>query len=239
MTVAGAHGVPSDASLPCVYSITFPEEAFPVAKQYWQHTGQGLSSRQAEYYLAKLRSPSNSSTPNFDSLKRDGDMAMLAIKQRLAEAYASNTTANDVYVFPSGMSAIYTSACMVASCLGHSHAMQFGFPYLDTLKLLQRLVFERVTFLGDGRFGDLRAALSSGGGEVSGIWTEFPSNPLLKCPSLDEIFALLKEKHPQTALIVDDTIGNPWNTRTLPHVDVVVGSLTKIFSGASNVMGGR
>lgn len=40
------------------------------------------------------------------------------------------------------------------------------------------------------------------------------------------------------AVVVDETIGNLMNVNVLPHVDVVVSSLTKVFSGASNVMGG-
>jgi len=40
-------------------------------------------------------------------------------------------------------------------------------------------------------------------------------------------------------VIVDDTIGNFNNVETLPFADIVVTSLTKIFSGDSNIMGGR
>jgi cystathionine gamma-synthase len=40
-------------------------------------------------------------------------------------------------------------------------------------------------------------------------------------------------------VVVDETVGNFVNIEVLPWADVVVSSLTKIFSGASNVMGGR
>ena len=40
-------------------------------------------------------------------------------------------------------------------------------------------------------------------------------------------------------MIVDETIGNFLNVNVLPFSDVVVSSLTKVFSGDSNVMGGR
>jgi len=39
-------------------------------------------------------------------------------------------------------------------------------------------------------------------------------------------------------LVVDEAIGNFINVHVLPHADVVVSSLTKIFSGDCNVMGG-
>jgi cystathionine gamma-synthase len=39
--------------------------------------------------------------------------------------------------------------------------------------------------------------------------------------------------------VVDETVGNIMNVHVLPYADVAVSSLTKIFSGDSNVMGGR
>lgn len=41
------------------------------------------------------------------------------------------------------------------------------------------------------------------------------------------------------AVVVDETIGNFINVNVLQYADVVVSSLTKVFSGDSNVMGGR
>ena len=40
-------------------------------------------------------------------------------------------------------------------------------------------------------------------------------------------------------LIMDDSVGNSVDTEILPYADIVVTSLSKIFSGAANVMGGR
>ena len=39
-------------------------------------------------------------------------------------------------------------------------------------------------------------------------------------------------------VVVDETIGNFLNVNVMPYADVLVSSLTKIFSGDSNVMGG-
>lgn len=41
------------------------------------------------------------------------------------------------------------------------------------------------------------------------------------------------------AVVIDETVGNFLNVHVLPFADVVVSSLTKVFSGDSNVMGGR
>jgi cystathionine gamma-synthase len=40
-------------------------------------------------------------------------------------------------------------------------------------------------------------------------------------------------------IVVDETVGNFANVEVLPYVDIVVSSLTKVFSGEANVMGGR
>ena len=69
------------------------------------------------------------------------------------------------------------------------------------------------------------------------LFCEFPGNPLLQSPDLRRI-RHLADKH-GFAVVVDETIGNFLNVNVLPYADIVVSSLTKVFSGESNVMGGR
>lgn len=69
------------------------------------------------------------------------------------------------------------------------------------------------------------------------LFTEFPSNPLLKCANLP-LLRSLADKY-GFAVIVDDSIGCFERVDVLPYVDILVTSLTKVFSGGSNVMGGR
>ena len=66
--------------------------------------------------------------------------------------------------------------------------------------------------------------------------TEFPSNPLLKSPPLTHLRRLADTY--DFLIIVDETVGNIFNVCVIPYADIVVSSLTKIFSGESNVMGG-
>lgn len=40
-------------------------------------------------------------------------------------------------------------------------------------------------------------------------------------------------------IVVDETVGNFVNVHVLSYVDIICTSLSKIFSGACNVMGGR
>jgi len=68
------------------------------------------------------------------------------------------------------------------------------------------------------------------------LFCEFPGNPLLKTPNLGRIRALADRYG--FAVVVDETIGNFVNVHVLPYTDVVVSSLTKVFTGECNVMGG-
>lgn len=69
------------------------------------------------------------------------------------------------------------------------------------------------------------------------LFTEFPSNPLLRCADLPRLRALA-DKY-DFLLVVDETLGNFSNVEVLPYADAVVSSLSKVFSGDANVMGGR
>ena len=72
---------------------------------------------------------------------------------------------------------------------------------------------------------------------ILALFCEFPGNPLLRSPDLVKI-RQLADKH-GFIVVVDETIGNFINVEVMTYADIVVSSLTKIFSGESNVMGGR
>lgn len=112
------------------------------------------------------------------------------------------------------------------------------FPYVDTLKILEKFG-PGCQFYGrssDADLDDLEQRLE-GGERFLALFCEFPGNPLLICPNLQRIRSLADKYN--FAVVVDETIGNFINVNVLPYADVVVSSLTKIFSGESNVMGGR
>ncbi len=77
----------------------------------------------------------------------------------------------------------------------------------------------------------------SGEPPILALFTEFPSNPLLRSADLPRLRKLADQF--DFLIIVDETVGNFVNVSVLPHADIVVSSLTKVFSGDSNVMGGR
>ena len=111
------------------------------------------------------------------------------------------------------------------------------FPYIDTLKILEKWG-PGCLFYGNGSSSDLHDLESrcKSGEKFLALFCEFPGNPLLKTPDLQRIRALADQY--DFAVVVDETIGNFMNVHVLPSADVVVSSLTKVFSGDSNVMGG-
>jgi len=112
------------------------------------------------------------------------------------------------------------------------------FPYIDTLKILQKFG-PGCLFYGHGSkedLDDLETRLAQGERFLA-FFCEFPGNPLLKSPDLLRVRQLADRY--DFGVIVDETIGNFLNVHVLPYADVVVSSLTKAFSGDSNVMGGR
>lgn len=109
---------------------------------------------------------------------------------------------------------------------------------MDTLKILQKFGpgCHFYGFGSDEDLDDLERKLE-GGERLLALFCEFPGNPLLKSPNLRRIRSLA-DKY-DFAVVVDETVGNFLNVHVLPFADIVVSSLTKIFSGDSNVMGGR
>jgi len=203
----------------------------------------------AKAKLAIRRRIAGSLTANVDlqdalELEKDTDT------QRQTPGFSED----DVYLFPTGMSSIFnTHQAMLASrgelqsiCYGlvTEQAQECGkaddnrFPYIDTLKILQKFG-PGCQFYGHGSnedLDDLETRLARGERFLA-FFCEFPGNPLLRSPDLRRIRQLADRY--DFGVVVDETIGNFLNVHVLPYADVVVSSLTKVFSGDSNVMGGR
>ena len=129
----------------------------------------------------------------------------------------------------------------------------YSFPYMDTLKVLEKWG-PGAHFFGNGDDTEIDALeyllalssssqnLGSNNGHPSSsppilaLFCEFPSNPLLRSPNLKRLRALADEYN--FLVVVDDTVGSFVNVHVLPDSDIVVSSLSKSFSGDTNVMGG-
>lgn len=205
-----------------VFVVVYPESAHTWALKYWRHTGDGISSRRAEALLH-----SYSPEPEAESAKD-------TVRERISALM--DVAPEDVFLFPSGMAAIYTAHRTVCALRPGARSVQFGFPYVDTLKIQQDLGPGAIFFPfgSEAELPNLAKALTEE--TVSGLFCEYPSNPLLVTPPLQALSALC-EKH-EIPLVVDDTISTYANVNPLPACDMVVTSLTKFFTGRGDVMAG-
>lgn len=121
----------------------------------------------------------------------------------------------------------------------------YSFPYTDTLKILQKWG-PGCHFYGHGLDPDIddleamlveQVNLNPGNPPILALFVEFPSNPLLRSSDLSRL-RTLADKY-DFLIVIDETIGNFVNVEVLPYADIVVSSLSKVFSGTANVMGGR
>ncbi|KAH9018723.1 PLP-dependent transferase [Lactarius pseudohatsudake] len=151
-------------------------------------------------------------------------------------------TEDDVFLFQTGMSAIWSAHQLALDIRGAKKTVCFGFPFVDTFKLLKEWG-PGCYFLGHGLIDELEVILEAEQAKnpheppILALFTEFPSNPLLRSPDLSRL-RTLADKY-DFLIVIDATIGNFINVETLPFADIVVTSLSKLFSGGSNVMGGR
>ncbi|KZT60863.1 PLP-dependent transferase [Calocera cornea HHB12733] len=146
-------------------------------------------------------------------------------------------TEEDVYLMSTGMTAIWYAHQLALAAREPAKSICFGFPYTDTLKILEKWG-PGCHFYGhglDSSIDELEERLQTGE-KILALFCEFPSNPLLRSPNLPRLRKLADQY--DFLIVVDETIGNFVNVEVLPYTDVLVSSLTKVFSGETNVMGG-
>jgi cystathionine gamma-synthase len=109
---------------------------------------------------------------------------------------------------------------------------------VDTFKVLSRLRRYECTLYdnSDAELDRLESDLILSHTRYTALYIEFPGNPLLGSPNLVRIHALARQYG--FAIVLEDTIATSVNLDLLPYADVICTSLTKMFSGACNVMGG-
>jgi cystathionine gamma-synthase len=294
---ATIHQVPATG----LFAVCLPTSARSAGVAYWQHTGEIVSSRQAQSALmvlggvagvgatpgAKPRksdestSDADGSAPQVANSSSGASSAVLrpapathapapatqapatalhpilagpvrvTLRERVAVLTGSDP--GDVYLFPTGMAAIFLAYRVLQHLRPNCRSIQFGFPYVDTLKIQQRFahgvpdhkrddqstdkVADGVHFFPHGSTAELQQLEQLVQSEqVLGLFCEFPGNPLLRSPDLNRL-ARLARAH-DFPLVVDDTIGACANVDVLGNVDLLTTSLTKYFSGRGNVMGG-
>ena len=193
----------------------------PAAKAFWQHTGQGASSRQAAIALNKEKSPSITA----------GEAARELLSSRLGTLY--QCPSNHVSLYPSGMAALTTALKTIEAIKGKGPILQLGFPYVDVLKLPQR-IFNGSELLLTQNLTAIENALDQK--RPSALIVELPSNPMLQCVDLPSVSKLAHRKG--IPIIADDTIGSAININSLPYADLIFSSLTKSFAGRGDILAG-
>jgi cystathionine gamma-synthase len=203
------------------FVVCFSRTADEAARKHWRHSGDGISSRRAETLLEGNPIP-------------DGQAAKRGVRQRIGQL--CSVPADGVYLFSSGMSAIYAVHRVISRLWPARMSAQFGFPYVDTLKVQQDLGLG-AHFLPRGDEADLGQLRDLVRAEpISAVFCEFPSNPLLVSPDLAALGELARQYG--FPLIVDETLGTYVNTDVLRVADVAVTSLTKYFTGVGDVLAG-
>ncbi|PIA12864.1 PLP-dependent transferase [Coemansia reversa NRRL 1564] len=236
-----------------IYCVFFLENLFSLSKQYSQHTGNGISPCLAECCM-RIENAN-------DECKQEAGLHQRILSGTGASAPEQGESAGSelevfTYVeerFGRNFDPKYAAEMKLAlrHCIAgaltegeekHRTQVQRGVAGLNTLKIIEKLG-PGAYFLEHGEGSDyeefkriLKHHALTPEDPILAIFAECLSNSLLKTtdfPCLRELAIRFK-----VALVVDETIGNFANIDVLSYADIVVSSLTKVFSGDSNVMGG-
>ena len=199
--------------------LVVPSKAKPDADAYWRFSGEIISSRQAQDFL--------------EGNMRDGSKSHL-----IARSLSKFTGAapDHSFVFSSGMAAVTSVLRALPGMLDGKKTLQLEFPYVDCLKV-QEHFGNGVVYLNQATGESFDEALMRiRQGEFAGVFTEVPSNPLLRTVDLHRVAKACEDSG--TPLIIDDSSTGPLNVDALRFADVVTSSLTKWISGEGDVMAG-
>ncbi len=204
-----------------VSGVVTSDKGAAALRSFWQHTGLIVSSRQAETLLS------------YRSAGSDVEGALASLRQQLAALY--DCAEDDVFLAPTGMAAIFSALRAIMERTPGTPTAQLGFPYVDTLKLQQKLGHGGILLHHLGSIEQELGALLDRE-RIAGCFCEIPGNPLLGCADLRVVSPLLRERH--VPLIVDDVVATPVNVDLTPHADLIATSLTKFIVGTGDAMGG-
>jgi cystathionine gamma-synthase len=190
-------------------------------RAFWQHTGLIVSTREA---AARLAGP----VPASDDLE-----VRQSLRRQLAGFY--DCAEDDVFLAPTGMAAQYAALQAVMQRTPGQTTAQLGFPYVDTLKLQQKLGHGGKLLHHLGTIAtELKELLSQQ--SLAACFCEIPGNPLLGSVDVRQITPILRES--RVPLVVDDVVATPFNVDLGCNADLIATSLTKFIVGTGDAMGG-
>ena len=171
-----------------------------------------------------------------DDLAESGDWAREKVRTRLG--LLSGESPENIFLFSSGMAAIAAVHRAALRRRPEAPTVQVEFPYVDALKVQQHFAPGGVIDLSIATRGGAAEVgeILSGGKQLAAVFSEAPSNPLLRTADLAGLRNLLEPAG--VPLVVDDTVATAANLDLLRVADATTTSLTKLFSGAGDVMAG-
>lgn len=201
------------------HCLVFPAKAKSASDAYWRFTGEGVSSREAKDYL--------------DGNLREGSKSHLLSR---AIANLNGGLPENTFIFASGISAGLAALRALPGLREGKKTLQIEFPYVDTLKIQDRFG-HGVVYLNEAAGESFDEALQRiRAGEFAGVFSEIPSNPLLRTIDVAQVSEACQFS--RTPLILDDSATGPLNVDALKYADVLTSSLTKWISGKGDVLAG-
>lgn len=204
------------------------------AKSFLQHTGLGLSSRQAEAYLVAhglLKEPQAEA-------RYLGASSDFYVKAHLKDFIAST----DIHLCTSGMNAFYAAlkaTRKVQAAANKRLYIQLGWLYLDTQCILEKFLDKGDTLHVQFDVFDkaaLEKLFAERGSEIAAVITELPNNPLIRTLDIQWLSQLCLRYG--VARIFDPTVVGIANVDVLPYCDLLVTSLTKYAANRGDIMCG-
>jgi cystathionine gamma-synthase len=231
-----------------LYAVMFPLDKLLHVMTWWSDTGVAVSSRFAEHVLANLSGLRDVPIDATSVLNHD-ETPHKVLRERITyllerapiTVREKKVQPSDVYLSQSGMAAIYNIHQCLQRLAGSSErkSVMLGVCFYETRHVLKKYGPGFQFFPIGSKMDEIEQFIrdeKARGCPILSVWTECPSNPLLFTPDLPRLRRLADELH--FALIVDDTVGGFCNVDVLPIADVVVTSLSKLFSGHADVLAG-
>lgn len=202
--------------------------------KYIQHTGTGLSSREAEDLLSEL----GKKRPHFNEPKvlTGGKHSVKPLLHNWFDPACKSV----VLPCKSGMNAFYSAFKGVNQLQvpqGRRDWISVGWLYLDTLKILNQYL-ERggksIWFKDALETDRIISFIKEKGSTVAGLILEVPTNPLVHTPDIQRITKACKNAGIMT--VMDPSLVSPKNVDLSPWCDVTCCSLTKYAVHEGDVM---
>ena len=217
----------------CVYFDGEDRDLNRRVRRFVQHTGCGISSRQAEDLLVA------------HGLKdavfaEDGVFAGALQTVESGLAGLVGCRAKDVLVCSSGMNAFYAAFRAVQeaqSAKGRSKWLQVGWLYLDSGCVLKEFLDrdESLGYCYDATDTDaIVAEIERCGSGLACVVIECPTNPLVQVADLKRISDAVRAQG--GILMLDPTIASVYNVDVLQYCDLLTTSLTKYAAYQGDVM---